>query len=86
MWRIISCYNRKCKTPGTEKLPDDSVLLHGLRADAVVPDQPENDKKKKKRGKVKGSIWSVITVKSTRKHLVIKRFLLQKLKDFALPP
>lgn len=58
MWRIISCYNRKCKTPGTEKLPDDSVLLHGLRADAVVPDQPENDKKKIKKNEEKSRVAS----------------------------
>lgn len=27
------------------RVPDGSVLLHGLRAGAAVPDQPENEQK-----------------------------------------
>lgn len=47
----------KYKALGTRKLPDDFVLLHALRADAVVPDQPENSQKW---AKVNGSIWCAI--------------------------
>lgn len=86
IWSIISCYNMKCKALRTGRLPDGFVLLHGLRADAAVPDQPENEKGGK-------SKWQHLPlacneIRPTGNHLVTKRFLFttQKIKHLVLIP